>query len=144
MLLIIAGVIVLAVVGVAIAWFMGAFQAPYTRLPATVGQYAFDVSTRKQSASQIDAGIYRAGSGDLYQASIVKNAPKPESRFSASPEDQRLQADNVFCTAVSKGGKGGTCVAMLPNGSAIYVSSSTRHTAQEVAQFTKDLAGATR
>ena len=54
--------------------------------------------------------------------------------------DTRLQLGSVYCTGVSKTGKGATCGVLLATGSVVTVEGSTRHTAQEVAQFTETLA----
>lgn len=140
-LLVIGGAVVaLLLVGLAIAWLLGAFAPKMTRLPATAGAYSLDTSTRKSTATVLDSATFRAGSGDVYQASIVKNAPDPKAAFDKAASDTRLQLGSVYCTGVSKTGKGATCGVLLATGSVVTVEGSTRHTAQEVAQFTETLA----
>ncbi|SMO63806.1 hypothetical protein [Propioniciclava tarda] len=134
-----AALLVLVIVGFAIAWLLGAFSPKMSHLPARVGSYALDSSTQKSSATIYDSGTYRAGSGDLYTASIVKDAPDPAAAFNKAAADTRLQQGDVYCVGVSKTGKGATCTILLPTGSAVKVEASTRHTAQETAQFTQDL-----
>ena len=140
-LLMIGGVIVaLAVVGLVVAWLLGAFAPKLSHLPARVGSYALDVSTQKSSTTLYDSATYRAAAGDIYQASIVKNAPDPAVAFGRASADTRVQLGSVYCTGVSKTGKGGTCAVLLPTGSAATVEGSTKHTAADLAQFTQDLA----
>jgi hypothetical protein len=142
-LLLIGGAIVaLAVVGVVVAWLLGAFSPKLSHLPARVGTYALDASTQKSTSTLFDSATYRAAAGDIYQASIVKNAPDPAVAFSRASSDTRFQRGNIYCTGVSKTGKGGTCSVLLPTGSAATVEGSTKHTAVDLAQFTQDLASA--
>ena len=142
LLLIGGAVVALAVVGLVIAWLLGASSPKPPQLPARVGTYALDASTRKSSATLYDSATYRAAAGDIYQANIMKNAPDPAVAFSRASSDTRFQRGNVYCTGVSKVGKGGTCAVKLPTGSTAAVEGSTKHTAVDLAQFTQDLASA--
>jgi hypothetical protein len=140
LLVIVGGLVALLLVGLLAAWLLGAFAPKMARLPATVGAYSLDSSTRKSTATILDSATFRAGSGDVYQATIVKNASDPRLAFDKAASDTRLQLGSVYCTGVSKTGKGATCGVLLPTGSAVTVEGSTRHAAQEVAEFTEALA----
>ncbi len=135
-------IVALAAVGLIVAFLLGAFEPKMSHLPAKVNSYARETTTQKTSATEYDATTYRAGTGDVYQASILKNAPDPSVAFNKATADSRFQLDKVYCTGVSKAGKGGTCSVLLATGSAAVVDGSTRHTVQDIAQFTAALAAA--
>lgn len=140
--LIAGGVLLLAVAVLVAAWALGAFAPRYARLPATAGAYAL-ATEHQASGDVIAAATYRAGAGDVYEASLVRNAPDPAAVYAKAADATRLQAGAVYCTGV-KAGKGATCEAKLPNGTVARVEGSTRHAAQEVASFTTTLAAGVR
>lgn len=142
--LVVAGVLAVALVGLLVAWRFGAFEPKMSHLPTKVGTYSLDSSTQTSSATVYDSATYRAGSGDVLKASIVKNAPDPKTAYDAATADTRYTSGTVYCTGVSKAGKGGTCAMMLSTGSAVKVEGSTLHTAKDIAQFTADLAASVR
>ncbi len=139
-MLVIGGVVALILIALVVAWLMGAFAPKMATLPARVGAYVLDTSTQKSSGNTLDSATYRAGAGDIRQASIIKNAPDPTLAYSKAAADARYQAGAVSCVDVSKTAKGGTCSVLLPNGSAVVVSGSTRHAVADLAQFTADVA----
>lgn len=139
---IVVGLVLLAVLGLAVAYFAGAFAPKMSRLPATAAGYARDSAAQRTTSTEYDSATYRAGAGDLYQAHIKIRGADPTIAFNKATADSRFQLDNVYCTGVSKSGKGAICSVLLPTGSALSVDGSTRHTAEDVAAFTRDLAAA--
>lgn len=137
--LIVGAVVVLAVAGLVVAWLLGAFAPKMSRLPARAGDYAMDTSTRKSSAGVYDSAVYRAGEGNIVSASILKGGD-PAADYAGASAASRFAVGEVYCTGVSKSGKGGSCQLKLPTGSVVRVDASTRHTAKEIAQFATDVA----
>ncbi|MFZ2165959.1 MAG: hypothetical protein WAV45_10890, partial [Propionibacteriaceae bacterium] len=140
--MVVVGLVVVVLIGLFAAWKLGAFEPKMSHLPTTVGTYSLDTTGRTSSATIYDSGTYRAGSGDLYQASIVKKATDPAVAFASAAATTRFQLGSVYCIGVSTTGKGGTCSILLETGSAVKVDGSTRHTAQDLAAFTQQLASA--
>lgn len=138
---VIAGVVVAVLLGVLlIAWLAGAFAPKMTRLPSSVGAYSMDASTRKSGGNVLDSATYRAGAGVIVTASIVAKAPDPAAAYGKASEATRYSEGAVYCTGVSKSGKGGTCRTLLSTGSAVQVEASTRHQIAEIAELTQSVA----
>ncbi len=140
----IAGIVLVAVGGVGGAWLSGMFAPSMSRLPDRVGTYVLDSSTRGASPSAHDLGTYRTDDGDLYRATIVKEATDPAVTFAAASEQTRFRQDAVYCTGANADGMGGTCMVRLSTGAVAVVESSTRHAVRDVASFTAQLASGIR
>lgn len=136
---VLAGVVGIAVVALVISALLGLFAPKMSRLPEKVAGYARETTAHQGTSTTYDNATYRAGAGDVLRASIKKNAPDPAVAFNKASASTRLQVGDVYCTGVSKSGKGADCAVLLPTGSAVVVSGSTRHQAEEVASFTTAL-----
>lgn len=115
---------------------MGLFAPKLSRLPSRVDAYVKEAPPQKATASEYDAATYRASAGDLYTAVLKKQGSDPAVAFAKASQATRFQLGDVYCTGVSKGGKGGDCSVLLETGAVLTVSGSTRHTAADVAALT--------
>lgn len=134
--LVLAGVVGIAVLALVISALLGLFAPKMSRLPAQVAGYARESKAQQGTSTTYDNATYRAGQGDVLRASIKKDAPDPAIAFNKASAATRLQVGDVYCTGVTKSGKGADCAVKLPTGSAVVVSGSTRHKADEIAAFT--------